>query len=83
MARDVVLAWTPGQFSDKHNVYLGISFNDVDSAGPASPLLISLAQDANSYDTGRFEFDQTYYWRVDEVNAPPDSTVFRGPVWSL
>jgi hypothetical protein len=25
----------------------------------------------------------TYYWRVDEVNAPPDSTVYKGNVWSF
>ena len=24
---------------------------------------------------------RTYYWRVDEVNAPPDSTVYPGDVW--
>ena len=28
-------------------------------------------------------FGQTYYWRVDEVNAPPDSTVYKGDVWSF
>ncbi|UCC98476.1 MAG: discoidin domain-containing protein, partial [Phycisphaerales bacterium] len=81
--RDVVLSWTPGQFADKHNVYLGTSFNDVNSAGPGSPQLVGPAEDANSYNAGRLEFDQTYYWRIDEVNAPPDSTVFRGPVWSF
>ncbi|MHC4539616.1 MAG: discoidin domain-containing protein, partial [Planctomycetota bacterium] len=81
--RDVVLSWTPGQFADKHNVYLGTNFNDVNSAGSGSPQLVGPAEDANSYDAGRLEFDQTYYWRIDEVNAPPDSTVFRGPVWSF
>jgi hypothetical protein len=25
----------------------------------------------------------TYYWRIDEVNAPPDETVFKGNVWSF
>jgi hypothetical protein len=25
----------------------------------------------------------TYYWRIDEVNAPPDETVFKGEVWSF
>ncbi|UCC96903.1 MAG: discoidin domain-containing protein, partial [Phycisphaerales bacterium] len=31
----------------------------------------------------RLDFETTYYWRVDEVNAPPDSTVYEGPIWSL
>ena len=36
-----------------------------------------------SYDPGRLEFNQTYYWRVDEVNSAPDFTVFPGDVWSF
>src|SRR4030042_5455311 len=32
---------------------------------------------------GLLAFGQTYYWRVAEVNAPPDSTVFPGPVWTF
>ncbi|MHC4512009.1 MAG: discoidin domain-containing protein, partial [Planctomycetota bacterium] len=31
----------------------------------------------------RLDFETTYYWRVDEVNAPPDSTVFEGNIWSF
>ncbi|MHC4434447.1 MAG: hypothetical protein ACYTBS_21625, partial [Planctomycetota bacterium] len=27
--------------------------------------------------------DQTYYWRIDEVNAPPDSSIFKGEIWSF
>ena len=34
-------------------------------------------------DVGRLDFGQTYYWRVDEVNAAPDSTIFQGSVWSF
>ncbi|MFC1795149.1 hypothetical protein ACFL3Q_16380, partial [Planctomycetota bacterium] len=25
----------------------------------------------------------TYYWRIDEVNAPPDEAVYKGDVWSF
>ena len=31
----------------------------------------------------RLDFGQTYYWRVDEVNAAPDYTVFKGDVWQF
>ncbi|GAJ04491.1 unnamed protein product, partial [marine sediment metagenome] len=32
----------------------------------------------------RLDFGTTYYWRVDEVNAPPTSQVeFKGSVWSF
>ncbi len=77
--RDVVLSWAPGESADTHDVYFGTSFDDVNE-GVA---LVSPGQDANSYAPGRLEFGQTYFWRVDEVNAPPDSTVFEGGVWSF
>ncbi len=32
---------------------------------------------------GLLEFGKTYYWRIDEVNAAPDNTVFKGAVWSF
>jgi hypothetical protein len=81
---DVVLGWTPGQYAGTHNIYLGTSFNDVNDATTSSPLLVSKNQDANSYDSpGRLDFGTTYYWRVDEVNAPPSSTIFKGVVWNF
>ncbi|KPK36271.1 MAG: hypothetical protein AMJ65_16395 [Phycisphaerae bacterium SG8_4] len=77
--RDIILSWTQGNFADAHDVYFSTSFYDVND-GVA---LVSPSQDANSYDPGRLEFGQTYFWRVDEVNAPPDLTVFEGDVWSF
>jgi len=79
-SRDVILDWAPGDFApavNGHRVFLGEVFNDVNDA------LDGIAQDANSYDPGRLEFGTTYYWRVDEVNGPPDRTVFKGDVWNF
>ncbi len=76
---DTILNWTPGEFADKHDVYFSTNFDNVND-GVA---LVSPSQDANSYDPGRLDFAQTYFWRVDEVNAPPDLTVFKGDVWSF
>jgi hypothetical protein len=83
--RDVVLSWGPGESADTHDVYLGTDFADVNDASRADPrgVLISQGHDANSYDPGLLEYETTYYWRIDEVNAPPDSTIFKGPVWSF
>ncbi|MCH7557479.1 MAG: discoidin domain-containing protein [Planctomycetes bacterium] len=79
--RDVVISWQPGIFApaiNGHKVYFGESFDDVNDA------IGGIAQDANSYTPPqRLDFGTTYYWRVDEVNAPPDSTVFEGDVWSF
>ena len=77
--RDGLLAWAPGEFAGTHNLYLGTSFEDVNSATEATVSGL----DVNSFDPGRLDFDQTYFWRVDEVNATPDKTVFKGNVWSF
>ncbi|NQV35524.1 MAG: hypothetical protein HQ515_22715, partial [Phycisphaeraceae bacterium] len=79
----LVLSWTPGDYAASHNVYLGETLDDVNEAGPGSPLLISENQDANSLVLGRLDLEQTYYWRVDEVNSAPDKSVFKGHVWHL
>ncbi|MEN6426700.1 MAG: LamG domain-containing protein, partial [Phycisphaerales bacterium] len=83
--RDDDLSWAPGELAATHNVYLGTTLNNVRNASVSNPLgvLVSQGQDANSFDPGRLELGRTYYWRVDEVNAAPDATVFKGAVWSF
>jgi hypothetical protein len=79
VARSAVLGWTPGIFAVTHNVYLGESFTDVNNATVPT----AAALDVNTFDPVDFEFDKTYYWRVDEVNGTPDRTVFKGSIWSF
>ncbi|MHC4517760.1 MAG: hypothetical protein ACYTAS_04160, partial [Planctomycetota bacterium] len=83
--RDVVLGWDAGEFAATHDVYLGMSFDDVNDASRANPmdLLLSQGQTETTFDAGRLEFGQTYYWRIDEVNAAPDNTIYKGGVWSF
>ncbi len=86
VAQDVVLSWTPGLTGAKHDVYFGASLDDVSNADRTKPLavLAGQAQDANTFDpAGLLAFGQTYYWRVDEVNAAPSTTIFKGNVWSF
>jgi hypothetical protein len=83
--RDEVLAWTPGSFASTRNVYFGTSFADVNTADASNPLNVLVAQEQEEtvYDPdGSFAYGQTYFWRVDEVNAA-DGTVYRGNVWSF
>jgi hypothetical protein len=82
---DVTLGWTGGMFAATHDVYFGTSLDDVENASVADPrgVLVARGQADMTYDPGRLELEQTYYWRVDEVNAPPDSTVVKGWVWSF
>lgn len=81
--RDVVLGWTPSEFAARHDVYFGTSLDDVNNATVSADPSGAYAgrQDETAYDPDGLEFGRTYCWRVDEVNAPPDSTVFKGNVW--
>ncbi len=84
--RDTALSWAPGVYAKSHDVYFGTSYDDVNSATRASAkgVLASQGQTATSFDpAGLLTFGQTYYWRVDEVNAAPDSTIYRGSTWSF
>ncbi|HQN32216.1 MAG TPA: PA14 domain-containing protein [Sedimentisphaerales bacterium] len=84
--RDVVMSWTAGKYAATHDVYFGTAFDDVNAASRSNPLgvLVSQGQAAATYDpAGLLEFDTTYYWRIDEVNAAPSTQIFRGKVWSF
>ncbi|MEN6333642.1 MAG: LamG-like jellyroll fold domain-containing protein, partial [Phycisphaerales bacterium] len=84
--QDAALAWTAGQYGGTHDVYLSTSLADVNSASRADPkgALVSQGQAAASFNAADlFEFGKTYYWRIDEVNATSDATVFKGSVWSF
>jgi hypothetical protein len=84
--RDTSLSWTPVATATTRNVYFGGSADDVKAAGTENPLgvLVGQGQTATTYTPpALLVYGQTYYWRVDEVNGPPDSTVFKGKVWSF
>ncbi len=82
--RDAVLSWTSGDFADRHDVYFGTNLEDVSNASRTDPrnVLVVEGQGANTYGVGRLEFGRTYFWRVDEVNSPPDSTIINIPAAS-
>ena len=79
--RDVTLRWTPGKYAptvNGHIVYLSENFNAVNDG------IGGVRQSASSFaPPQRLNLETTYYWRVDEVNAPPSSAVHQGDVWSF
>ena len=86
MPREVVLSWIGHPQAETFDIYLGTSWEDVSNADRGNPLnvLVSLAQDANSYDPGGLlDFDETYYWRIDEVHGEPGFGISRGVVWGF
>jgi len=84
---DTALSWKPGLFADTHDVYFGTVYDDVNEASrdnDPNAVLVSENQDETIYEpAGLLEFGQRYYWRVDEVNAPPEATVYKGDIWSF
>jgi len=77
--RDGLLTWKASELAATHDVYFTTVFEDINT--PAA--LVSKGQTETAYDPGRLDFGQTYFWRVDEVNGPPDFTVFAGNVWAF
>jgi hypothetical protein len=77
-----VLSWSTGKYADQHDVYFGTNFDDVNNATVNSAEYM-IRQSETIYTLGRLDLEHTYYWRIDEVNAPPDSTIFKGDVWSF
>ncbi len=82
--RDVALAWSAGESAATHDVYFGGSAEDIEAAERGDPkgVLVSQGQAVATYTpAARLEFEQTYYWRVDEIAS--DNTIFRGDLWSF
>jgi hypothetical protein len=71
---DTDLSWTPGEYADTHDVYLGTDVNAVADANQSSDV------DVNSYDPCGLDYTTTYYWAIDEVN---DTTTWPGDVWGF
>ena len=84
--RDTTLSWLPSETARTHDVYFGTSWDDVNDADRDNPLdvLVSEGQSQATYQPPTvLDYGQTYYWRIDEVNAAPDYTLFKGKVWSF
>ncbi len=79
------ISWTPGEYAEKHIVFFGTDFDDVNQATINNPLGTTVYPDldVNSIDLDRLELSTTYYWRVDEVNAPSKPATHKGVTWSF
>jgi hypothetical protein len=82
--RDADLKWMGGDTAVKHNVYFGTVFEDVNAASVDDPrgVLVSKEQEDSTYALNTLDWDQTYYWRVDEIEED-GTTLHRGIVWSF
>ena len=82
--RDAGLSWMIGDTAKAHNVYFGTDEADVNAASPTDPrgVLVGEGQLDATYDPpGLLDYNETCYWRVDEIDA--EGSVIRGPLWSF
>ena len=74
------ISWKAGKNALSHNVYIGTDYNKVLSADTSSPEFRG-NQTASSYALDdSYSSLNTYYWRVDEVNA---DGIVKGDVYSF
>ncbi|MHC4500039.1 MAG: fibronectin type III domain-containing protein, partial [Planctomycetota bacterium] len=76
---NTTLNWTPGDYADTHDVYLGTDVNAVSDANHSSAEFMGNV-DVNTYDPCGLDYSTTYYWAIDEVN---DTITWAGTVWSF
>ncbi|MEA3226164.1 MAG: LamG domain-containing protein, partial [Planctomycetota bacterium] len=82
------LSWVPGRDAVTHDVYIGESFEDVNSGAEGT---FQGNQGATNLVVGFPGFPipdglvpgTTYYWRIDEVNDADPNSPWKGNVWSF
>ena len=82
--KNPVISWTPGEKAIEHDVYFGTDFEDVNSADifDISGIYRGRWIDPN-YVTEELNLDQTYYWRIDEINDLEPDSPWKGGIWSF
>jgi len=79
-----MLTWSPGVYAASHQVYFGADEDAVKNADTGSPEYKGTGDlGAESYDPGKLLWDNTYYWRIDEVNNVNPDSPWTGNIWSF
>ena len=88
---DVLLSWLEGYGAQKHDVFFGTNWEDVNNAYFTYSVHNSSPEYVDTTDVGVLSYQMNgldpetrYYWRIDEVHGrfPPSvGTIYRGDVW--
>ena len=76
-----ILSWSSGDNAVAHDVYFGTNYDNVNNATITNPLgvLAAQGQTSNSYRPGILNLNQSYNWRIDEVDEQGNRT--KGDIW--
>ena len=81
--QNVNLSWMPGSAGVLQDVYFGTDLDDVNNADTLDNIGIYRGRWLDvSFATEQLVCGQTYYWRIDEVEAD-GTTVHKGNVWNF
>lgn len=80
-----ILSWAGGDKVGQHDVYFGTDAQAVANADTTTADIYRGRQDVNErvFHPGPLAWNQTYYWRVDEVNELEAESPWTGSVWQF
>jgi len=84
LKRALPLSWSPGEWADQHDVYLGTDKEAVTNvdASDTTGIYRQRQTDTNYTPPEGVEWGTgPYYWRIDEYNS--DGTISKGRVWQF
>jgi len=83
--QNVMLRWSPGELAVAHDVYFGQDAEAVAAATPADAALYQgrLPVQQTTWTPGPLQWNQTWYWRIDEVNPEVPERPWQGRVCSF
>jgi hypothetical protein len=88
LQRDLAeVSWQPGDYAVSHDVYFGTDLQAVTDANTSQHMDVYIGNqplaDTNYAMPSKLELNQTYYWRIDEVNDSNLDSPWKGRVWSF
>jgi hypothetical protein len=76
------LSWTPGDEAAEHDVYVGTDKESVADANQSTADIYRGRQQNTTFTIEEgVQADQTYFWRIDEINN--DATISKGRIWTF
>ncbi|NQV35717.1 MAG: discoidin domain-containing protein, partial [Phycisphaeraceae bacterium] len=73
-------SWRAGRGAEHHLIYMD---TDADAVAQGTASSTTTTTNALALDTLALDLDETYYWRVDEVNEAASPSTWEGTVWNF